>query len=50
MIDIRSVTKSYPVESGGFTALREVDLRLVGVAPFADHVERAGRAVELAKR
>jgi len=28
MIDLRSVTKRYPAEGGGFTALRDVDLRI----------------------
>ncbi len=28
MIDLRSVTKHYPAEGGGFTALRDVDLRI----------------------
>jgi putative ABC transport system ATP-binding protein len=28
MIDLRSVTKRYPAEGGGFSALRDVDLRI----------------------
>jgi len=28
MIDLRSVTKHYPAEGGGFTALRAIDLRI----------------------
>lgn len=28
MIELRSVTKHYPAEGGGFTALRDVDLRI----------------------
>lgn len=28
MVDLRSVTKQYPAEGGGFTALRAVDLRI----------------------
>ncbi len=41
MIELRSVSKQYPAEGGGFTALRHVDLR-VGQGAFVAVVGKSG--------